>query len=100
MAKTSCDFECDRIMVSKDIFIEEKYSLEENPLEESCDEEVIEVIPCALELVDLIIIKCPPKSIPTSIVLPPLSLLHSCMDPSMFTSPKSETCLIYTLNLV
>jgi len=41
VVKASCDF----IVVSKDIFIEEKYSLEENPLEESCDEEVIEVIP-------------------------------------------------------
>jgi len=57
-------------------------------------------MPCALELVDLIIIKCPLKSVPTSIVLSPLSLLHSCIDPSMFASPKSETYLIYALNLV
>jgi len=97
VGKTSCDLEHDIIVVSQ--FVQVEYSLEETPLEEPCDDEVVEVKPYDLELIDLISIRCPPKLIPTSVVLPPSSLLHPSMDPSMYSSLESETRTMYALNL-
>jgi len=74
VAKASCEFEHDTILVSKNIFIEEEYLLEETHLKEPCVEECVEVMPHDLELVDPFSIECPPKSIPTFIVLPFSSL--------------------------
>jgi len=85
--------------VPNSLILEEEYSLEETHLGEPCVEECVEIMPNDLELVDPISIECPPKSIPTSIALPPSSLLHSYMDLSMSTSLESETCIIYAPNL-
>jgi len=99
VVKASCDLQHDIIVVSKDIFIQEEYSLKKTPLEKPCDKEVIEVKPRDWELIDPISIKCSPKSLPTYIVLPLSSFFHSSMDPLMFTSIKFETCMLYALNL-
>ena len=99
MVKASCEFMHDTIVVFKDIFIDEEYSLEETHLEESCVEEYAEVMSHDLELVNPVSIECPPTSIHTSIILPLPSLFHSSMDPLMSTSLESETCMIYAPNL-
>jgi len=46
------DLEHDMIIISKDIFIAKRYSLKETTLEEPSDEEVVEVMPHVLELID------------------------------------------------
>ena len=45
-------------------------STSQTPLEEPCVDKCVEVMPYDLELVIPIFIECPPKSIPTSIILP------------------------------
>ena len=50
--KASCGIEHDMIVVSKDIFVEDEYSIEKTPLEETC-EECVEITPSCMELVDV-----------------------------------------------
>ena len=83
VVKAICNVNHDIIVVSIDVFVEERYSLEQTPLEEPSDEEVVEVMPHDLELIDPISIKCPSKPIPTSNILP----LHHC-----FTLPWIPLC--------
>jgi len=99
VVKASCEFEHDMIVVSKDSFVEEECSLKETHLEEACDEECVKVIPYDLELVEPMSIEYPLKYIPTSIVLPPSSVFHSSMDPSMSTSLEFESCISNALIL-
>jgi len=73
--------------------------LDDTHLEEPSVEKYVGAMPHDLELVDPVSIKCPPKSIPTSIILPLSSLFHSSLDTSMSTSLESETCMIYAPNL-
>ena len=72
VVKASYDLEHDMIVVSKDIFVKKEYSLEE-----TYDNELVEVMSCDLELVDPISIKCRLKSI----------LLLSCPRHYCFTLP-------------
>jgi len=60
VVKTSCGLKHDMIVVSKDIFVEEEYSLEETPLEEPYVEECVEVIPSYMELIDATLVEFPP----------------------------------------
>jgi len=70
------------IVVSKDIFAEQEYSLEETPLEPCV--ECVEVTPYYMELNDATLIDLPPKDIQTSSVLPSYTpSSHSFMDPSI-----------------
>ena len=98
MVRASCDAEYDMIVVSKDSFVEEGYSLEQPPLKEPCDEEVVKVMLMIWNLLIPISINCPPKSTLTSIIWPPSSLFHPSIDPSMLTFLTSETCMIYVFN--
>ena len=68
--KASCDFMHYMIMASKEIFVNEEYSLEETPLDQPCVQEIDEVMPCDMELVDPNSIKSPTKPISTAVVLP------------------------------
>ena len=95
VVKVGYDLKHDIIVVSKDIFVQKEYLLEETPLEEPCDEEVVEVMPHVLELINQISIKCPRESIPTSIILPFSSLFDSFMDPSMSIFLEFKTCMMY-----
>ena len=50
MAKASYDLEHDTIVDSKDVLVEEENFLDEALLEESHDVEIVEVVPCDVEL--------------------------------------------------
>jgi len=79
------------IVVSKDIFVEEEYLVEETPLEEPYVEECVELTQSSLS-----------SLLRTSnfYCLTPYTLLsHSFTDPSMSTFLKSKTCIIYAPNL-
>ena len=51
MVKASCDLEHNMIVVSNNILIEKGGSLEEIPMEEPFDKEVVDVIPRDMEYV-------------------------------------------------
>ena len=96
MVNANCGLKHDMIIVSKDIFIEEEYSVEETPLEEPS----VEVTSSYIELIDVTLIEFPSKNIPTSIVFPPNTpSSHSFTDPSRPTFFEHEICMIYAPNL-
>jgi len=68
-------------------------------LEDPCDKKIVEVIPHNTDLISEISIDFPPTFIPTFIVLPLSSLLHSSMDPLMSILLKPGTCVIDAPNL-
>jgi len=88
-------------MIIQRIFIEVEYSLEEILLKDPYVEEIDQVMPCGVEIVDPIPIESPAKPILTFIILPLLSLIlfHSFIDPSMSIFLEFDTCIIYALNL-
>ena len=101
MIKDSCSIRHDMIVISKNIFVEDEHPLEETHSEETCVEEIDDVMPCDVKLDVPISIKPPTKPISTSIVLltlPPI-LFHSFINPSIFTLLEFETCTNYGPNL-
>ena len=71
VVKANCDLEQDTIVVSKDSFIEDEYSVKETPLEEPYVGGCGEVTSSYVELVDATLIEFSLKHIPTFIVLCP-----------------------------
>jgi len=97
VVKASCDLEHDMIAVSNDILLEEEGSLEETPLEEPSNKEIVDIMPRDMELVDPISIEYLPWPIPTSIIMPSTLLFHASMDPSISTLLELDICMIDAL---
>ena len=101
MAKANCDLKDQICMGFKNTLVEEEHFLEKNLLEASYDVEIVKVMPCDMELVDLISVVSPTNPILFFIVgsLLPHILFHFFFDPSMAILPKLKTCVKYAPNL-